>query len=295
MTRGFSGRRARLCATAIAVGVVVGGVGCGEDDGDDAAAEQLTVSAASEPPQNFMRRMAKLIETSTTRKDCDALADINGRSLIRFACPTNKKLRESMASFEVVGAEEYGTGAVVDYKSGTVKDGAAILLFTNGDRQWGVSRFGVIVKPSTGTDDGESRDGYAETAEDFVDAVRDRNCRAYAAATFTDGAKPPEVCRSQFAATEDLGRALKRNPDADPRYLGGNATFGFFSLELAKPKPTNLTVSVVKSGDKSVVLNAAPSQTLAEQREAARALRRQQRQRKAPGGMQPSTKSDPIS
>lgn len=289
------GKRWRLQAVlvALAVGFALTAGACGGDD--STAKDEPSFSWGSEPPRVFMERMAKLLATTTKRQQCLELEQINGRSVTRFACPTDKELRRSMRTFKVVGAKEYGTGAVVDYKSGKLPGGATILLFVAPDRNWGVSRFGVVTKPSTRTDDDDSREHFEETVASYLDAVRTRDCAAYRKVAFANGEKGRKACGEVFEGTAPLAKRLKANPDVEPEYQGGNATYGFFKLETPKPKAESSTISVVRGdGDEYVVMDVVPSPTAADQREAIEGYRKSKGKKRANGGMAPSTKSKPV-
>jgi hypothetical protein len=274
--------------------VAVAAAGCGGgDDASTAKDEPVEVSVASEPLKPFIMRMTKLLETTTAKKDCGELESITVRSVTQFACPAPQELRRSMARFEVVGAEEYGTGGIVDYKSGKIKDGAAIVLFVAPNRNWAIGRFGVITKPSTNTSDAKSRAGYAKAVDKYLAAIRERDCDAYFSVTYNGNDKRDAVCKKTFAATKKMATLLKSNPDAAPHYEGGNGTYGFYSLETRKPDPANVTISLIKASPKSaepfVVLDIAPSPTAAEQKSAEKAFRQKQRQ-KSSQDMSPSSK-----
>jgi len=286
-----------LTACGGALLVAIAATGCGENDTQRAGSDRITYSEANEPPKPFIERIAKLLATASTKKDCVQLDATNERSTFRFECPAQKRLRRSMARFEVLGAAEYGTGAVVDYKSRKVENGA-ILLFVAPDRSWGISRFGILTKPSTKTSDDDSRQGYADILDDYLAAVRERDCDAYMDVAFTDGKKKEEVCQTIFATTEQLAKRLKQNPSAEPEYQGGNATYGFYTLETARPKAENSTFSIVRSPDPKssrpyAVLDVVPSPTAADQRRVREQLEEQQRN--GPSSMEPSSKpSDPA-
>jgi hypothetical protein len=252
--------------------------GCGESESTSTAKEKPKWSEASEPPRAFATRTAKLLETSTTKKDCTELTAINNRSLARLQCPAPKSLSKSMAEFEVVGAKEYGSGAVVDYKSGEAPDGATITLYVAPDRNWAISRFGIITEPSTDTDDSDSRKGYDAVVDDYLDAVRERQCGIFRKVAFVGDAKGQDVCKTQFAATKGLAKLLNLNGSTVTlRYVGGNDTFGFYNLESQKPEPNNLTISVMRTdADRYVVLDLAISPTAAEQRRVRRQFEQQQ-------------------
>lgn len=283
----FGGVRGRLAGAAcLGVTMVVMAGGCGGDD-DSTANDKPKASSANEPAKVFITRLAKLIETSKTPKDCDALTAINNRSVTRFACPAPKELRDSMGSFETVGVEEYGTGAVVDYKSGKVKQGAAITLFVAPDTNWGVGRFGILSEPSAGTSDESNVNGFEDAINEYLAAVRERDCDTYVAITFNGDEKKEAVCEGTFPQTKDLARRLKLDPSAKPVYEGGNEAFGFYSLETKKPKPRNLTISIAKKSPKAkgprpfVILDVTPSPTAAQ----AKAIERFREQGKKPGGV----------
>lgn len=292
MLRGIRGRLAAgLCIVAATTAMAIV-AGCGEDDETSAAGERAKPSAAFEPASVFVDRLAKLIETSRSRTDCSELDQINARSATRFTCPAAMDFRKSMERFKVVGIDEYGTGAVVDYKSGASKDGAAIALFVAPDRSWAVGRFGIYSKPSTDTSDEESRDGYAKAVEEFLTAVRERDCDTFVAVIFNaNQEKKDAICKDSLPRTRFLAKRLEANPGAEPRYEGGNEAYGFYSLELPKPKPAaSFTISVAKAIAKGprpyVVLDATPAPTLDQRRAAQKALQKNQA---APNAGQPET------
>jgi hypothetical protein len=288
MSGGIRWAAAALCVCAAGFGVA----GCGSGDSDSTASEKQEYAMASEPPENFADRMAKLLATTEKQADCLELEQINVRSINRFECPPKKSLKRSMGSFEIVGTAEYGTGAVVDYKSGEAPDGAAIVLFAAPDRNWAISRFGMLTEPSTETDDGESRAGFRQAVEDYLEALRTRDCKAFATASFKGAdSSVADICKT-FAGTKKFAKRLKANPSAKLVYQGGNATYGFFTLELKKPKPQNLTFSVLKAGpnsDSFVVLDVGESPTAAQHQAAIKALKRSKKNKVQPGSMQPST------
>ncbi len=263
--------------------------GCGGDD-ESTADEGPQVSPAVEPSYVFAKRLAKLLETTTDRRQCAQLDEINNHSFFRFSCPTTKELRRSMASFRVVGAEEYGAGAIVDYRSGKVEDGAAIVLFVAPDRKWGISRFGVVTKPSTKTSDDDARDGYAETVGKYIAAIRKRDCKAFEEVAFTSDLKGKDICKLAFARIKDFAEQVRRDPNARPKYIGGNESYGFFAVDTERPEEGS-TISVVRSvGDSFKVLDAAPGPTLRQQG----AVRQQFKQQKREQRQEQREKTEPV-
>lgn len=287
------------CACMASAGIVaVAASACGGDGEEPSGANQPlpSESLAREPAQTFATRLAKLLETSTTKRDCGRLEAIGDRSAIEFPCPPGEGLRRSMTQFEVVGTEEYGTGAVVDYASGGSEDGAAMVLSIGAGRTWAVNRFAIITEPSTGTSDETSRAGFREAVDSYLTAVRERDCKAFAAVAVTVGVSSNRVCETAFRATRTLARSLRAEPAARPEYQGGNGTYGFFTLELRKPRPGRVTISAIrdraKPSDDYLVLDVAPSPTVAQQREAIEAIERQLRKRGEEPETSPSRKAD---
>lgn len=277
--RVLSGERFGRLTSAACLAAVVLAIGCGDDggDGEKVVSGKREILLASEPPRMFAERLAKLLATTAHKRDCLEIEQLNTRSSVPFGCPAPASLRRSMRRFEIVGADSYGSGAVVDYRSGELRDGAAILLVTARDRQWGVTRIGMLTEPSTGTSDAETRAGYVDAVERLLAAVRDRDCEAFEEVMFVDpGTK--DVCGTVFVSTEPLARRLRDDPDAKPRYVGGNGTYGFVELETRKPEPENVTISVLRNPAREqaayVVLDVAPSPSTASQRQIRREFER---------------------
>jgi hypothetical protein len=286
---------ALTCALTAAAGAAIAGCGGDSEEPSTTVAERRGPSLASEPPRVFATRLAKLLETTRRRQECIALASISSRSRTKFPCPPDALTRSSMAGFEIVGVGEYGPGAIIDYRSGTAKEGAAIVLSVGVARAWAVNRFGVVTKPSTGTSDEESRDGFSAAVDAYLTAVRERDCKAFEAVTFVSQGSADKACETVLPTTRRLAKRLRVNPSAKPRYQGGNATYGFFALELPKPKPANVTISVIRDDTKSakdeyLVLDATGSPTDAQQRRA-RAVAERQRENAANPKTSPSRKT----
>lgn len=249
-----------LCALVLASALATG---CG-DDGDSGGANQdetVSRSLAHEPPRLFAERLAKLLVTIRGKDDCGDIGVINGRSIARFPCPPARSLVESMKKFKVTASGEYGTGAVVEYRSGAAPDGSTLLLYVSPGRRWAISRMGVVTDPSVGTSDEDTRAGYEKAVEDYLTAVRERDCDAFLKVAYTGSATGQKACRTVFADTKKLAKNINASPSAEPQYQGGNSTYGFYALETAKPERTVTTISVIRAGSGTdetyLVLDAA--------------------------------------
>jgi hypothetical protein len=241
-----------LWLPAFAVAICLVAVGCGDDDGEDAgqATAAAGVPAPKQSPEAFARELANLISETARKRDCKPLDAINARSLYRFPCPSPEPVRGNFAFLEVLDSATHGTGAVVDYKSEESPRGASMVLYQAPDREWGISHFGLFTEASAESDDTASRGGYDEAITGYLQAVRERDCdnyTEYAAMGDVKAEDLPAACRRAMPATKRLGATLRANRGTKPIYLGGSDTYGFYRLELEKPKPLYLHFTVFKT------------------------------------------------
>ncbi len=227
--------------------------GCG-GDGDANGSEEVSARRAVVERQAaaFATRLANLIATSERKQDCDLLQEISSRSRTTFPCPAERDFRRSMARFEVTGTAAYGTGAVIEYKSGTVKDNASILLYVDPRGEWAVSRFGLLNEPAVGTSDDANEEGFKKAIDGYLNALNKRDCAAYNDFAYTGSTDEKKVCKTQFPATRTLSTLMSQDGRIDLRYLGGDRIYGFYALELDKPAPRRFTVSLTKTPGGSV-------------------------------------------
>lgn len=240
-------RRSRLGAVPFAaLAACLAIAGCGGDKGDVAEGSSPIVEPAiAEPPGDFAAQLAATLSRASSKRDCRPIEELNERSAYDFGCPLDDDVARSLRDFEVVGAQAYGTGGVVDYRTKISKDGASMTLSVTPEGEWAVNRFGLINEPSVGTSDADSRKGYDKVVDAFLAAVRDGDCHAYLKAAITSSPDPKKACREEFPFTKPLRIRLKTSPPAEPEYLGGNEIFGFYGLALAGPKPSYWTVGTV--------------------------------------------------
>jgi len=252
-----------------AVCVLTIGRGSAGDDGD--GTQQREFSAAFEPPDRFMERLARILATAERPADCDFVNVIGSISRRGFRCPAEPEVARSMARFKVLDTREYGTGAVVEYRSGEVRDSASTVLAVTPYHNWGIVRHGIDVGHSVSSSDDGTRTGFERTVDAYLAAVKARDCEAFRAVAFTADDAAAEACEGAFAETADLATRLEANAGVRPAYEGGSDTFGFFTLETARPKPENATIVAIRTGGSGGgyrVLDVAPSPTAASTRAA---------------------------
>lgn len=230
---------------AVAAVACMAAVGCGEDGGE-APATAAALPAITTPPEAVAKRLMKVLGEARRRRDCKPVDAINERSSYQFACPQLDDVRASFAKFEVVDAATYGTAAVIDYRTGGLKDGATMIMHVTPDREWAFTHFGLLYQ-AVGTSDGEDVAGYERTVERYLRAIRERDCALFYQHALTSSDDEKATCRREFPHTKELGRAMRQSPNAEPEYLGGNERFGFYALELTRPRPAYRTLTVFKT------------------------------------------------
>ena len=237
--RSFMRWIAKRVLLAAALATCVAASGCGDDE---------TSAGESGTPGDLARGLARAVQEA----DCPRLRRINRESGVRVPCPKSAAQSRWMDGFEIVGAEAWGTGAVVDYKARSARDGASMVMFLNTRGKWGLSQVGLVNAPSVGTDDEPSRTGFDQAVGRYLLAIRKRDCDIFFRYAVTFSPDTKAACRREFQAARVLTRSLGRNLGTKPAYLGGNARFGFYGLTLAKPK-RHFTISVVKADPRAAV------------------------------------------
>ncbi len=228
--------------------------GCGDDGaGAEQPRGQETAAGARMPSpavsaEETATRLLETLEAARKRSDCRFVRAVGRRSSQRFACPMPFGPR--IRNFRAVDSQTYGTAAVIDYTTRRSRAGAAMVMFVDPDRSWGVGRFGLLVDehPSVATSDEDSRSGFAKAVEGYLTAVRERDCAAFRTHAVTGG-DPRLSCRREFPRTRDLARRLSANPGAQATYLGGNAIFGVHGILTSEPTPAYETIVTVPRRD----------------------------------------------
>jgi hypothetical protein len=215
-------------------------VGCGDDaDGDPPAPEPDT-------PAAVVAEMAATLAAADRKSDCHSIDELNELSAYELPCPLERPSKASMATLEVVDAEAFGDGAVVDY---TARDDgeATILLARAPSGGWGISRYGLTYGHSVGSDDARFRTGYLDTIEEYLDGLERRRCATFLRTAVVTSDDDAYVCRVDFPATERIAEVLAANPGAELDYLGGNARYGFARLTTTRPRTRQWVLSAVKT------------------------------------------------
>jgi hypothetical protein len=241
-----------LCAVA---------TGCSSDDGDsEAAPDAPELSPRAQSAYDFAEELGRLQLRATSAKRCEELRAIDERSPFDLSCPVGDTSRQSLRYYKVRNAEAYGTGAIVDYQAAEQRIKASMVLSLTPEGEWSISRYGMLNLPAAGTSDKTTRAGYADIVDRYLKAVLRRDCEEFKEVAVTPrlGNEP---CGIELPQTKWLADLMKADPDAKPRYLGGNATYGFFALETDGPKPSYTTIGAYRAplaGNRSAVLDPIP-------------------------------------
>jgi hypothetical protein len=234
---------------ALVVGVCLAWTGCGSGDDSEDAAMTTTVPKGfvKGTPQELATDLAAALATTDSERNCKELQRINDRSAVDFPCAVPRELRTSMKKFKVDDVETYGSAAVVNYTSGAAPDGASMLMYVqHPQRRWTLGRFGLLNGRDETVDKADARAGYDKALGAYLKAVRERDCKLYSdyASALDDSATVE--CREDFKSTIELANLLKKNRDTEPDYLGGSDRYGFYTLDLKRPKPTPLVITTMR-------------------------------------------------
>jgi hypothetical protein len=245
---------------AVLVCICLAFASCGGDDGASTAAES---DGLSSPPAQLITSVLRTASTAKKRKDCKELTKVNLRSATKVVCPPlTPEMRKANKSTKLVSAATYGPAAVIDYTSPGAKKGASIILYRNAEGEWAIANWGLLYGSTVGSDADDREDSEA-IVTDYLAAVRERDCEGYNKVALTQSSELKDVCKQEFPGTELLAKALKGNPDVEPRYIGGNEDFNFWSLQFEGPEPRAYTIGTAATPEGSlrpqVVLTAHPA------------------------------------
>jgi len=228
--------------SAVVLALCVFGAGCGE--GEDEASSESTAGLSSEPAQ-LVREVFDAVIAAKGPPDCKTVTAVNKRSNFAVACPPpDSASRKAARDVRLTDAETYGTAAVVDYTTRKSGKGASIVMYRDPQGRWTIGELGYGDGKTVGTSDDDTRKAATTTVDKYLAAVRDRNCAQFFRYAVTRIAEKRKACRIELP--DDLVKALRANPDAAPRHLGGSEMFSFYGLSFQKPRPAYFTIATLK-------------------------------------------------
>lgn len=218
--------------------------GCGGGQDDTTEAKQIVVRPGS--PEEVATTLAEVIPNAVTKKDCKEVAEINLRSNTKYLCPVTYGDPASMRRFELTDSAHFGARAVLDYRSKGTPNGATMTLFRDSDGEWAVSRAGLLPRSAASSPDADRKERDA-VVDRYLTAVRERDCDTWVLNTATTRTDSTLACREEFPQTRALAAALEASPDVEPRYVGGNGSFGFYDLDLERPSTRRYSLGVFET------------------------------------------------
>lgn len=222
-----------------------------ESDGKDT---QRRISAPD--PRQSIDDAARGLQAAVTSGDCNQLKLLSFSGLPNLDDAGCRRILGRLRGFEIKGADEYGTGGVVDF---TTTRAPGTMLFALGkDRSF------KWVRPLSRRADAEvvgtrppSRNTLDSTASAAVRALRDGQCAQLAKAA--SGIVPqPEAPQAACENRRSLRASLTRDRTVRPHRLGANSRVAFYSL-LPKPRGPYFTLVLLQNGKRSAFFRDFPT------------------------------------
>jgi hypothetical protein len=158
------------------------------------------------------------------------------RALNRYFPPSCAEVKRRLGGVSLLGAERYGTGAVIDATAPVQPAGITFVLALAPDRRWKVLNvYGT--KARTAEKRALDQIPFDTAADSWLRAVRTRNCDDYVryAEISVEGSVPKQrICDIDFGDPAVAPAALRTDATAEPQLLGGNDHFQFYALRFAR-------------------------------------------------------------
>jgi hypothetical protein len=173
----------------------------------------------------FEARLAAAIASPTCR---------GYRALNNLIPPSCAEVKKRFARIRFTGAEQYGTGAVVDATAPVLPAGITLTLGLAADDRWKIfNAYGTRVR----TAETRAHDliPFDTAAQGWLDAIRNRNCDQYVHyAQIDEQGGRQELCDAHFADPSIVAPDLRSAKSADVELLGGNARVQFYALRFGR-------------------------------------------------------------
>jgi hypothetical protein len=206
-------------------------LGCGSSNGTTTAISPAPVGpvATGKPipppnPRETIDQAVKRIGETISSHNCDQVNRLTPLSRQYDACSG----LQGFAVVPVTGSASYGDGGgVIEYGSGAALRNA--ILIVDWDGLYHVPFVDPYnTEPSVGT---KFASQFDVAARDSVKAMRDGDCDAFkrvALARFGPGSTADLTCT--YLAQSPLTQLVARYPQAEPKRLGGNGDYAFYSV-----------------------------------------------------------------
>lgn len=233
-------RRLVVLAVVVAGSLLIAGCG-GGDSGDTSTQAPAAASGKPlKPPKakESLGEAQRRIEHLVSGDDCDQINTLNPVTRTALDTPERCEYLQRLAGLKVIGKQAVPGGGLIDYANG--EGVLTAIIIVDSDGLYHVALYDPYnTKSTVGTPFAHQFDGVAQEA---VDALREPDCDRYFAILHRfgrgAGADQDEVCDS--LQSNPVKAVLATAPEAEPKRLGGNSRYAFYSL--ASP---NLEITIV--------------------------------------------------
>jgi len=220
----------RLCAAGLVSIALL--AGCGTNDGASSgstppAPTGLPVTGKLIPPPKPRESIGRAVTRIVVTGSSDNCGEVNRLTAITRVYDACEGL-QALTALPVSAAATYGDGGgVIVFGSGESLRNAILILDSDGLYHLPIVD-PVNIQQSVGT---KFASEFDSAARESVDALRGGDCDAFkgvALARFGPGSNPDQVCT--YLDKSALTQFLVTYPDAQPKRLGGNGDYAFYSV-----------------------------------------------------------------
>ena len=231
-------------------------LGCGSSNGTTTAVAPAALGpvVTGKPipppkPRETIDQAVKRIGATLSSQNCDQINRLTPLSRQYDVCSG----LQGFAAVPVTGSASYGDGGgVVEYGSGSALRNAILIVDSDGHYHIPfVDPYNT--EPSVETKFASQFDG---AAQDAVKALRDGDCDAFKRVALTrigPGSTPNLTCA--YLAQSPLTQLVVRYPQSEPKRLGGNGDYAFYSV--SSPE-ANFTMLMGRESATGVAPGAPP-------------------------------------
>ncbi len=263
----------RLAAVVAGLVLILGAVGCGDDEESAATTATTTTAERPQPPEPAERlsRQIPVFQRAVAEQSCDDALEVIHP--VNFRVPDDPTSERNCSDalgpvraeegVEVTRSDEFGTGAIVDTRLEGNEEALLWALDATGSFKWTtayIARPQVATEPTAGLD-------FERTATALVEALRDGDCQAAHATLLPTGRLAYEdeqefckVFKDNFQGPGDLGTRLRKDPAAEPVPLGETRDVAFYGLVTQPAGYRTLILGTPSPGEEPLVIDVVPTE-----------------------------------
>jgi hypothetical protein len=245
---------AKSLGGALVLAVVLLGCGSSNETTTTAAPAPVGPVVAGKPipppkPRETIDEAVERIGETISSDNCDQVNRLTPLSRQYDACSG----LQGFAAVLVTGSASYGNAAgVIEYGSGVALRNAILIVDSDGLYHFAFAD-PYNTEPSVGT---KFASQFDDAARDAVKTMRDGDCDAFkrvALVAFGPGSTPELTCT--YVSQSPLTQLVVRYPQAEPKRLGGNGDYAFYSV--SSPE-ANITMVMARESATGMAPGAPP-------------------------------------